>query len=341
LKTTGFKEYNMTTDWTEASLLELIRGFQPACIVAAAADLDLFSLLSAEPQGVPTLAKVLNADPRGLRTLLDALAALNLIAKQGDGYRISEPIKTLLSKDSVTSILHGVQHLANCLRSWSQLALTVKTGQAFERTPSIRGVQGDTDSFIGAMQIFTRHDIAPNMARLSDLQFTHLLDIGGASGNWTVGFLQSRPDAKATLFDLPQVIPLAQTHLAQCRMTDRVHLVPGDYNKDALPTGADLAWLSAITHQNSRAQNRALFAKIHTALCAGGSLLIRDIVMAPSRTTPTAGALFAVNMLACTQGGNTYTLEEYQEDLEEAGFTTIELRYQDEGMNSLIQAGKA
>ncbi|MCF7973684.1 MAG: methyltransferase domain-containing protein [Phycisphaerae bacterium] len=331
----------MTTDWTLESLLELIRGFQPACIVAAAAELDLFSFLEAEPMEASALADVLHADPHGLRVLLDALAALTLITKQEQGYSVTGPVKSLLSRDTDTSILHGVQHLANCLRSWSQLAHTVKTGQMFERSPSIRGARGDTESFIGAMQIFTRHDIASNITRLADIRFTHLLDIGGASGNWTVGFLESRPDAKATLFDLPQVIPLAESHLAQCHMADRVHLVSGDYNTDTLPAGADLVWLSAITHQNSRPQNRALFTKIQTALCPGGSLVIRDIVMAPSRTTPAAGALFAVNMLACTQGGNTYTLNEYQEDLEEAGFTTIELCFQDEGMNSLIRATKA
>ena len=222
-------------------------------MVAAAADLDLFSHLTSEPTEAACLAQSLAADIRGLRILLDALVALELIIKQDEAYSVTEPVKQLMSHETDGSILAGVQHLANCLRNWSQLAHTIKTGHPSERGTSVRGAQGDTESFIGAMQTFTRDQIPETIKQLHDLQFTHLLDIGGASGNWTTGFLDARPDATATLFDLPQVIPLAQSHLAQCKITDRVQFVPGDYNTDALPVGADFAWLSAIAHQNSRA----------------------------------------------------------------------------------------
>ena len=88
----------------------------------------------------------------------------------------------------------------------------------------------------------------------------------------------------------------------------------------ALPAGADLAWVSAIVHQNSRAQNRALFAKVFAALAPGGRIAIRDILMEEDRTRPVAGALFAVNMLVATEGGGTFTFAELREDLEAAGF---------------------
>ncbi|MCP4449897.1 MAG: hypothetical protein GY809_00430 [Planctomycetes bacterium] len=328
----------MTTAWAQDRLLELVRGFQPACVVAAAADLDLFSHLTSQPTEVSCLAQALDADMRGLRILLDALVALNLVVKEDAGYSVTEPVKQLMSPETDASILASVQHLANCLRSWGQLANTIKTGRPCDRVPSVRGVQGDTESFIQAMQIFARAQIPETLTRLHDLQFTHLLDIGGASGNWTAGFLDARPGAMATLFDLPQVIPLAQIHLARCRMTDRVRLVPGDYNTDALPGNADFAWLSAIAHQNSRDQNRRLFTRIHAALQPGGTLIIRDIVMAEDRTHPIPDTLFAVNMLACTPDGNTYTWQEYGEDLGHAGFAHVELMAESQGMNSLIRA---
>jgi SAM-dependent methyltransferase len=328
----------MTATWTQDKLLELVRGFQPACVVAAAADLNLFSCLTSQPTEVSCLAQTLKADTRALRILLDALAALTLVVKEDTGYSVTEPVKRFMSPATDASILASVQHLANCLRSWSQLANTIKTGHPCDRGPSVRGAQGDTESFIQAMQIFTREQIPQTLKRLQGFRFTHLLDIGGASGNWTAGFLAERPDAKATLFDLPQVIPLAQAHLAQCDMTDRVRLVSGDYNTDALPAQADFAWLSAIAHQNSRAQNRHLFARILTALEPGGTLIIRDIVMAEDRAHPIPDALFAVNMLACTTCGNTYTWQEYQEDLEHAGFSDVALIVEGQGMNSLIRA---
>jgi len=173
------------------------------------------------------------------------------------------------------------------------------------------------------------------------LKFSHLLDIGGASGTWTIVFLNAVPEAKATLFDLPSVISMAERRIAEAGLSDSVNLVPGDFYADDLPDGADLAWLGAICHQNSREQNRALFTKIHKALNDDGVVVIRDVVMDQSHTKPKAGALFAVNMLVATEGGGTYTFDEYSEDLCAAGFVEAELVHRDELMCSLIRARKA
>ncbi len=67
---------------------------------------------------------------------------------------------------------------------------------------------------------------------------------------------------------------------------------------------------------------------------------MRDIVLDETRTRPAAGALFAVNMLVATEGGNSYTLSEYREDLEQAGFVDVALIHEDEGMNGLIRSSR-
>jgi hypothetical protein len=63
--------------------------------------------------------------------------------------------------------------------------------------------------------------------------------------------------------------------------------------------------------------------------------------MDPSHTSPKGGALFAINMLVATEGGGTYTLDEYRQDLCEVGFDEVTLVHQHEFMNSLIRAKKA
>ena len=103
-------------------------------------------------------------------------------------------------------------------------------------------------------------------------------------------------------------------------MAQRVNLVSGDYNVGTLPRGADLVWMSAITHQNSPEENRVLYRRVAEALESGSRLLIRDIVMDESRTASPTGALFAVNMLVATAGGGTYTLAEIRDDLYSAGY---------------------
>jgi precorrin-6B methylase 2 len=330
----------MAERWVADGLLEKVRGFQAACVIVAAAELDLFTALAGDPASAETLAGRIEADGRAATVLLDALVALGLLRKKGDMYEVAPEVAELLTEDSPTNVLPAVRHQGNCLRRWAQLARVVLTGRPADREPSVRGQAGDCESFIGAMNDFNE-SIAPQvLQKLSPLRFQRLLDIGGASGTWTIAFLRAVPDATAVLFDLPEVIPLARERLTRAGLADRVTLVPGDFSTDELPGGADLAWLSAIVHQNSRAQNRALYTKIRSALVAGGTLVIRDVVMDATHTLPPAGALFAVNMLVGTEGGGTFTFDEFKHDLESAGFADIELLYQDRAMNSLLRAGK-
>jgi hypothetical protein len=67
--------------------------------------------------------------------------------------------------------------------------------------------------------------------------------------------------------------------------------------------------------------------------------VIRDHVMSPDRTEPLEGALFAVNMMAGTAGGNTYTFDEIEVGLTAVGFARIRL-IQTMGMFSLVEGFK-
>jgi hypothetical protein len=328
----------MAKRWTADEVLNTVRAFQPACILAAAADLDIFTALAAEPMTAESLSAKIRTDLRATTILLDALVALEFLTKQAGRYHVTSEAAEPLTETSPANVLPGVRHLANCLRRWVQLARVVQTGGPAERSPSIRGQAADEAAFIQAMNNFSGPLAGEIVERLQPLSFGHLLDIGGASGTWTIEFLRAVPNARATLFDLPSVVPLAEQRIAEAGLTGRVALAAGDYTVDELPAGADFAWLSAIAHQESRQQNRVLYAKIHAALQENGVLVIRDVVMDPDHTSPSAGALFAVNMLVGTESGGTYTFDEFREDLSDAGFADVELIHRDEAMNSLIRA---
>ena len=330
----------MPPKWTEDEILNIAKGYQNAVLLFAAADLDIFSTLSKKPMTAEALTAKLHTDYRATSIILNALVALALLTKQNAKYSVTPAAADLLCREKPLSVLPMVRHQANCLRRWIQLPRITKSGKPAEPSPSIRGEDADTAAFIGAMENVSRPIADQIVEKLQPLTFTHLLDIGAASGTWTIAFLKTIPKASATLFDLPDVIPMAKKRIARARLSQCVKFVPGDFYTDDLPKGADFAWLSAIAHQNSRLQNRDLFAKIRRALKPHGTLVIRDIVMEESRTKPTAGALFAVNMLVATEGGGTYTFEEYREDLRDAGFKNITLIARDDFMNSLIQAEK-
>jgi len=320
--------------------LDVARSFQPACVLTAAADLDVFSPLHEKPMTAQSLACELGTNPRATTILLDALVALKLLAKQDRDYSVPEDVAKLLTEKSGNNVLPMVRHLANCLRRWAHLSEVTQSGKPADCGPSVRGEAADQADFIGGMHNISGPIAAEVIGKLQPSKISHLLDIGGASGTWTIAFLRAVPEAKATLFDLPAVMSMAKQRIAEAGLGERVRLVAGDFYTDKLPDGANIALLGTICHQNSREQNRALFAKVHKALKDGGIVVIRDVVMDPSHTSPEGGALFAVNMLVATEGGGTYTFDEYRHDLCEAGFGEVILVHRDEFMNSLIRAEK-
>ena len=327
--------------WTPGELSALIRSYQGAAVLAAAAELDLFSRLTGRPSTARALAKRMACDLRGLTIFLDALSALRLLAKTNDRYSLEPGIADVFTLRGARTGLAMAQHQANCLRRWGQLAAVVKTGRPAKRISSVRGAAGDQQSFIAAMDNTSAPVADAVVQRVRPFEFHQLLDIGGASGTWTIAFLRACPSATAILFDLPHVIPMAARRLRAAGLRDRVKLAPGNYTADPLPAGADLAWVSAIVHQNSRLENRRLFSKVFTALAPGGRVAIRDILMDDARTGPISGALFAVNMLVGTRSGGTFTFAELREDLESAGFGKTSILHKDEGMSSIVVAWKS
>ena len=327
----------MAKTWNAEQINEFMRTYQGLCVLGAAAELELFSRLGTGSATAAELARTLPADERALAMLLDVLAALDFLVKTGNRYACAPGVAAALSPGQ-GSVLAMSQHQMNCLRRWSNLALVVKTGQPSENHASIRGEAGDQQSFIEAMNDISG-PVAETVVRdIANVPWTHIIDIGGGSGTYTLAWLAKNKTGRATLFDLPHVIPMARARLEKVGELARVSLVAGDFTKDELPRGADLAWVSAIIHQQSREMNRALYARIARALVPGGRIMIRDIIMEDSRTAPIGGALFAINMLAVTASGGTFTLAEIRADLESAGFADVKQIRPDAWMSAVVSA---
>jgi predicted O-methyltransferase YrrM len=325
---------------TAENMLALARNFMECRILLSAAELDLFTLLAREPLTAGEVTKHLKGDERAVTILLDAAAAMGFLKKHGGRYRCEPDIAALLSADAPESVLAMVLHSAALWPSWAELTGMAR-GDAAARTRALTP-RGDTSqrAFIGAMHVVGRGRAAAMVAAIDPGPARALLDVGGASGTYTIAFLTASPQLKATLFDLPPVIEMARERIGAAGLADRVRLVAGDFDTDELPGGHDLVLLSAIIHQNSPRQNVELYRKVWRALAPGGRLVIRDHVMSPDRTDPREGAVFAVNMLVRTAGGSTYTFEEISDGLVEAGFERVRLLQRGGGMTGLVEAFK-
>jgi len=261
------------------------------------------------------------------------------VEKQDGRYGVTDEGAYFSSRHPET-VLPMVMHLNTLWTTWSSLTEIVRKGSNEQEKPGTIFEDESRKAFIGAMHVAGR-GLSKEIADGYDLsRFKRLLDIGGASGTYTIAVLKKNPGMTGILFDLAGVIPMAKERIGEEGLLDRVELAIGDFYEDELPIGCDLALLSAIIHQNSNAENIELYRKIFRALDPGGAVLIRDHVMDESRTSPAGGAFFALNMLVNTRAGDTYTFGEIKESLETAGFTDVKWLRGGERMDGLVEARK-
>jgi len=331
-------------------ILTASSAFHESCVLHAAAQLDLGTHILERGGSVTVsdLATALKLDLRGLTVLLDALVGLGYFMKSADSrYSVAEAFIEALDSRHPATVVPMLRHSGNCLSSWGQLAWVVTHGQQAQKQPSILGAEADNVSFILAMNSVGRSLVGQMIADLKQhgiLDFSkeniRFLDIGGASGTYTLAFLEALSQSTGTIFDLPVAIREARQRFAGTPYESRVSLVEGDFYQNELPTGFDFAWISAIIHQHGRAESQTLYRKAFQALNPGGRVAVRDFVMEPDRTSPTPGVLFGINMLVNTRNGMVYTYDEIRADLEAAGFVNIRLAVPAPTMAAVVAAEK-
>ncbi len=320
-------------------LLESVRGFMKSRIILTGVELDLFTHIQRGLNTAEGIARKNGLDIRATARLMDAIVTFGLLTKMGGRYELT-PESVFLSADHPETTLPMMLHMNELWDNWSGLTTAVTMGKNTLPMSVSEKTEKNRNAFIGAMHVVGRK-LSQEIAGSLDLRpYRKLLDIGGGSGTYTISFLQENPQMTAVIFDLQPVIRLAEERLRLVGMRDRVTLMAGDFYSDPLPEACDLALLSAIIHQNSPEQNSALYRKIHRALVPGGTLIIRDHIMDESRTMPPAGAIFALNMLVATEGGDTYTFQQISEALVATGFLDVRQIRSGEKMDGIITARK-
>jgi SAM-dependent methyltransferase len=303
-------------------ILEMASAFQRSRVLLTACELGLFTALAEGARSSPQVARALGADGRATDRLMNALCAVGLLEKRGEQFA-NTPLAARFLVQGKPDYLANLLHTAHLWGTWSTLTEAVRRGR------SLMGHAVKTQNatwlraFIAAMH-WRAWQHAPGVAAALDLSgVSRVLDVGGGSGAYAMAFARAKGDLQVVVFDLPAVIPLAEEYIRQGGLSGRVRTVAGDFEVDPLGSGFDLVFLSAILHGNAPAQNRALLRKCAAALTPGGRVAVQDFIMDEGRTAPAFGALFALNMLVGTEGGDTYTESEVREWMEAAGLAKI------------------
>lgn len=292
-------------------------------ILLTAVTLDVFSALEGGSCTVGEATRRIGADERALGLLLNALVALGLLTKEGERFANTDSASSYLVRSAPGYVGHLlVLHDAEW-SNWGKLEETVRTG----RSPVNRHVF-ETDPMLGAnvlavLDRIGRHG-GPDLAKRLNLhKARRFLDLGGGLGTNAIAFCRTYPQLRATVFDLPQTLTLAERAIKEAGLDDRITVLPGNFHVDALGGPYDVILMSDILHYQGPEANAALAKKCLAHLEAGGRLIVKDRFLDESGTGPAWVTAFAVHILVNTEQGRCYTVAEVSRWLREAGFQGV------------------
>lgn len=303
-------------------IMQLAANFQKSRVLLSAYELGLFSALGRNSQTSDEVASLLGTDVRATDRLLNALCALGLVRKQNDRFsNIPAGLRFLVRGSE--DYLSALEHFAILWKKWNNLTEAVLKGGTIYSEPFKESSTESLRPSIAAMHQWGLKRAPEVVARLDLKDVSRMLDVGGGSGVYAMNFVRACPTIKATVFDLPAVIPLTRQYIAGASLSERIDTVAGDHGKDELGRGFDLALLSSVICLNAPEDNLTLLDKVARALNPGGRVVILDFIIDEDRTGPIFSALFALTMLLGTESGNTYTESEIRLWLKLAGFEDI------------------
>ena len=308
----------------------LLRGYRQAQVLITAAQLDLFRALSAGPLSAGELARRVEADPAALRRLLAAAVALDLLQKDGERYANSPMAEACLAREGRFYLGNLARREAPFYRRWSRLLQGVRSGRSVPQN------EGDEESLAGLRDFeLGLRDLArvsaPAIAEalpVPDERPARVLDVGGGHGAHSIALARRYPQLQATVFELPAAAEVARELVAAEEMSDRVSVQTGDFQQEELGRDYDLILLFGVLGSESREGKLALLRKTHAALAPGGAVAIRGFSNTPpteDQTPDLDDALFSLHLLLFTEAGDSPTLHELKETLQQTGFHQPEI----------------
>ena len=317
------------------SIREFAASFQKSRILLSGFELDLFTNIEESGTTNNQIANNLHLDKHASDRLLNALVSLGFLTKQNNLFFNTPESFTFLSKKS-SEYLGGLMHSNHLWNTWSNLTQVVKTGKSAHPEEINERGEGWLFPFINAMHDRAMKQAPSQLANIDLSQVKSVLDIGGGSGAYCMEFVTKKPDVNATVFDLPNVVPITKKFIDKEGFSDKIKTFTGDYTRDDLPKGFDLVFLSAIIHSNSLETNQELITKCFNSLNKNGKIVIQDWIMNNDRTQPASGAIFAINMLVGTEGGDCFTEKEVTVMLTTAGFRNISRTEFETGLSQVV-----
>ncbi len=303
------------------ALFDLCAGFVYAQTLTACVELDLFEQLAAGPVAPADLAARCDMSVDHMLVLLNAAAALRLVAPAEEKFRLGPLGAALRGNPGVAAMIaHHRLFYADLADPVALLRGGVDT--QLGRFWPYRGKTGDAAGY-STLMAATQPMIAGEILGAYDVsRHECLLDVGGGDGAFLSAVAARGKTPRLLLFDLPAVADQARARFAKAGLERRAQAFGGDLFADPLPAGADLISLIRVLHDHGDNAALQILRAVRAALPPDGMLLLAEPLAGTSGAMPVGDAYFGFYLLAMGSGrarrrGEIISL------LQAAGFTKI------------------
>jgi hypothetical protein len=303
-----------------------------AKVLQVATKLGLFTALADGPLTADGIRARLGLHPRAVPDFPDALVALGMLARDGDG----PEARYANTPETARFLVRGREEYAGGIlemydvrlfRFWADLETALRSGQPQNEVKHTGTAMFDElyrdparlEQFMAAMSGISRPNFVALAERFDFGPYRTLCDVGGAAADLSCAVAARHPHLRCTSFDLPVVEPIARAAIARRGLADRVTTAVGDFFRDPLPR-ADVVTMGMILHDWNLEKKKHLIRAVYDALPPDGAFIAVENLIDDARRENAFGLLMSLNMLIEFGDAFDYTGNDFRGWCAEAGF---------------------
>lgn len=290
-----------------------------AHVYRCAEQTGLFRELQSGRKQVDEIAAACNLKVRPTQLLLDAVGATGVVIANGDGSYALSALGQMLCSGSY-------RHLGD--EYWSHLPQFMVSDMPITKMDYVETSEAHYQSqaaILGRM-LTPAAQCAARQLRDELPAAAAILDVGAGSAIWSLTLASKLPAATVTASDWPAVLEVAVETAAQFGLQQRLTTIAGNYHEVNFGAAQfDLAIVANVSHLETPANNRQLFAKIYRALKPHGRIVIVD-VFAGQPEGDLNRTLYTLGLALRTAHGRVYDEVELNGMLSASGFGPARLR---------------
>jgi 2-polyprenyl-3-methyl-5-hydroxy-6-metoxy-1,4-benzoquinol methylase len=283
------------------------------------------------------LRTALKLAPRASPDFFDALVALKMLERDGDGpdavYRNSEEAALFLDRASPAFIGGFLQMAHDRLYPfWSDLRAALETGKAQNEAKHtgkslFEELYADPErleQFMAAMSGVSTGNFKLFAEKFDFSRYKTMCDAGGAEGILSMMVARANPHMTCTSADLAVVEPIARRRIADAGLAGRVRTAAIDFLNGPIPN-ADVITMGMVLHDWNLPTKQMLIRKAWDALPEGGAFVAIEQLIDDARRENVFGLMMSLNMLVETGDGFDYSGADFAGWCREAGFRRFEV----------------